>query len=297
LHESILILKWNRQSRKTKIWQRKAFLVLEYLCDFSPHFVQTKITSAIFLQINSWRNSKDFDIKFVIITPSESILRLNWNRQSRKMRIWQRKAFLVLEYLCDFSSHFVQTKITPAIISQINSWINSKDFDIKFVIITPSESILILNWNRQSRKTRIWQRKAFLVLEYLCDFSSHFVQTKITPAIFLQINSWINSKDFYIKFVIITPSESILIYSWIITNFQKHACLKQFVWACYNIFASFFALDVLFRTCSFICLRLFCHNRSFSPCLRCFHFTREPRIHWKKCGWKSRAHFTYVLSS
>jgi len=25
---------------------------------------------------------------------------------------------------------------------------NSKDFDIKFVIITPSESILILNWNR-----------------------------------------------------------------------------------------------------------------------------------------------------
>ena len=67
---------------------------------------------------------------------------------------------------------------------QINSSINSKDFDIKFVIITSSESILILNWNRQSRKTRIWQRKAFLVLEYLCDFSSHFVQTKITPAIF-----------------------------------------------------------------------------------------------------------------
>ena len=65
--------------------------------------------------------------------------------------------------------------------------------------------------------------------------------------------------------MIITPSESILIYSWIITSFQKHACFKQFVWACHNIFASFFALDVLFRTCSFICLRLFCHNRSFSP--------------------------------
>ena len=29
------------------------------------------------------------------------------------------------------------------IFSQINSWINSEDFDIKFVIITPSESILI----------------------------------------------------------------------------------------------------------------------------------------------------------
>jgi len=28
-------------------------------------------------------------------------------------------------------------------------------------------------------------------------------------------------------------------------------------------------------------LRLFCHNRSFSPCLRSFNFTREPRIHWK----------------
>jgi len=34
------------------------------------------------------------------------------------------------------------------ILSQINSSINSEDFDIKFVIITPSESILILNWNR-----------------------------------------------------------------------------------------------------------------------------------------------------
>jgi len=68
--------------------------------------------------------------------------------------------------------------------------------------------------------------------------------------------------------VIITPSESILIYSWIITNFQKHACFKQFVWTCYNIFASLFALGVLFRTCSFICLRLFCHNRSFLPVWR-----------------------------
>jgi len=38
----------------------------------------------------------------------------------------------------------------------------------------------------------------------------------------------------------ITPSESIFIYSWIIINFQKHACFQQFVWACYNIFASCF---------------------------------------------------------
>jgi len=50
------------------------------------------------------------------------------------------------------------------------------------------------------------------VLEYLCDFFSHFVSTKITPVIFLQINSWINSINFYIKFVVITPSESILIF-------------------------------------------------------------------------------------
>jgi len=29
--------------------------------------------------------------------------------------------------------------------SQVNNWTNSEDFDIKFVIITPSENILILN--------------------------------------------------------------------------------------------------------------------------------------------------------
>jgi len=40
---------------------------------------------------------------------------------------------------------FVEIKIPPAIFSQINSSINSKDFGIKFVIKTPSESILILN--------------------------------------------------------------------------------------------------------------------------------------------------------
>jgi len=57
----------------------------------------------------------------------------------------QQRAFLVLEYLCDFFSHFVQTNITPAILLQINNWINSEDFDIQFIIITPSESILILN--------------------------------------------------------------------------------------------------------------------------------------------------------
>ena len=131
-----------------------------------------------------------------------------------------------------------------------------------------------------------------ILYQNLWNLSNYFVQTKITPAIFSQINSSINSEDFDIKFVFITPLESILIYSWYITNFQKHACFKQFVWACCNIFASFFALDVLLRTCSFLCLRLFCRNRSFYPCLRSFKFTREPRIHWKKCGWKSRAHFT-----
>jgi len=36
------------------------------------------------------------------------------------------KGTLVLECLCDFSSHFVQTKITPAIVSQINSSIIQK---------------------------------------------------------------------------------------------------------------------------------------------------------------------------
>ena len=44
-------------------------------------------------------------------------------------------------------------------------------------------------------------------------FFFSFRLTKITRAIFLQINSSINSEDFDIKFIIITPSESILIYS------------------------------------------------------------------------------------
>jgi len=35
----------------------------------------------------------------------------------------------------------------------------------------------------------------------------------MTPAIFLQINSLINFEDFVTKFVIITTSESILIFS------------------------------------------------------------------------------------
>jgi len=33
-----------------------------------------------------------------------------------------------------------------------------------------------------------------------------------------------------------------------------------------------FALDVLFRTCSFICLRLFCRNRSFLCLFEVFQF-------------------------
>jgi len=39
-------------------------------------------------------------------------------------------------------------------------------------------------------------------------------------------------------------------------------------------------LDVMFRTCSFICLRLFCRITSFYAFLRLFNFTREPRTHW-----------------
>jgi len=51
------------------------------------------------------------------------------------------------EYLMEEAKKRAQqpSKITPAIFSQINSSIHSKDFDIKFVIISPSESILILN--------------------------------------------------------------------------------------------------------------------------------------------------------
>jgi len=59
----------------------------------------------------------------------------------------------------------------------------------------------------------------------------------------------------------------------------------------------FFAVDIMFRTCCFICLRLFCRISSFYAFLWPFNFTREPRIYWKKYGWKSRAHFTHVIGS
>jgi len=41
----------------------------------------------------------------------------------------------------------------------------------------------------------------------------------------------------------------------------------------------FFLLDVMFRTCSFICLCLFCRVTSFDTFMRFFNFTPEPRIH------------------
>ena len=93
---------------------------------------------------------------------------------------------------------------------------------------------------------------------------------------FLQINSSINSKDFYTKFVVTIPSESILIFGWIITNFEKLACFEQFVWAWCNIFASFFCCGCYVQNL----LRLFCRISSFYTFLRLFNFTREPRIHW-----------------
>jgi len=43
-------------------------------------FRLNKKKPAIFLQINSRRNSKNFDINFIMIIPSESILIFNWNR-------------------------------------------------------------------------------------------------------------------------------------------------------------------------------------------------------------------------
>jgi len=58
----------------------------------------------------------------------------------------------------------------------------------------------------------------------------------------------------------------------------------------------FSASDVMFRICSFICLRLFCRISSLYAFLRLFNFTHEPRIHWKKCSWK-RAHFTTYCRS
>ena len=77
-------------------------------------------------------------------------------------------------------------------------------------------------------------------------FFFSFRLNKNNPRNFLKINSWINYKDFYVKFVSITLSESILIVSWIITNFEKLACFEQFVLACCNIFASF----LLWMLCS-----------------------------------------------
>jgi len=88
-------------------------------------------------------------------------------------------------------------------------------------------------------------------LRFFCSFRLNKDNTRN----FFTDNSWTNFEDFDIKVIIITPSESILSFSWIITNFQEHACFEQFVWAWYNIFASFFALDVMFRTVlSFACV-------------------------------------------
>jgi len=44
-----------------------------------------------------------------------------------------------------FLFSFRLNKNNPHDVLQINRWKNSKDFDIKFIIITPSESISILN--------------------------------------------------------------------------------------------------------------------------------------------------------
>jgi len=103
---------------------------------------------------------------------------------------------------------------------------------------------------------------------------------------FSQIKRSINSKELDIKFIIITLWESILILRWIITTFQKVVCFIQFLWVWYNIFASFFLLDVMFSTCSFICICLFCRITSFNRFLRLFTFAAEPRIHWKSAAGK-----------
>ena len=110
----------------------------------------------------------------------------------------------------------------------------------------------------------------------------------MSPAIFSQMNSSMNSKDFDIKYVTITVSESILILRWIITTFQKVVWFEQFLWAWYNIFASFFLADVMFRTCSFVCVCWFCRITSFEGFLRLFILNPEPRIHWKSAAGKQR---------
>jgi len=58
----------------------KGILCVRVSLLFGFLFRLNKNNTVIFLQINSSRNSKDFDIKFVIITLSESILILNGNR-------------------------------------------------------------------------------------------------------------------------------------------------------------------------------------------------------------------------
>jgi len=85
-------------------------------------------------------------------------------------------------------------------------------------------------------------------------FFFSFRLKKDNPRDFFQINSWVNSKDFDIKFVVITPSESISNFSWIITNFEKLACFEQFVWAWCNIFARF----LLWMLCSELVLSFAC---------------------------------------
>jgi len=94
-----------------------------------------------------------------------------------------------------------------------------------------------------------------------------------------------NSKEFYIKFVVITLSESILIFRWIITNFEKLAFFEQFVWAWCNIFARFFCCgyyvqNLLFHLLAFILSHqlILCLFVAFQFYARTSHLLKKVRL-------------------
>ena len=133
--------------------------------------------------------------------------------------------------------------------------------------------------------------KGILCVRVSLRFSFSFRWNKTNPAIFSQINSSINSKDFDIQFVIITSSRKYLNFSLNYHKFSKSDLFWTFLWAWYNMFASFFLLDVMTKTCSFICLCLLFRITSFDTFLGFSFLPPEPHIHWKNVSgkWKSRA--------
>jgi len=105
-------------------------------------------------------------------------------------------------------------------------------------------------------------------------------------------NQFFDKIKFWYKICYHNTSESILIFRWIITDFEMVTRFEQFLWAWYNIFASFFFFWMLCSEfiLSFACIYFFL-SPHLIPFFR-FSLLRPNLASIEKCRWKSRAHFT-----